>query len=128
MRVRLSFLVALLVTPALFGDCGTPEHPCRPQGYEAFFYSDAGKTDLIGYAYSGCPNPCSCGWDSGYSWGATSSEYSTWNCFECDGCGSFCGGCPMNARTDGRSAPSPLLQDLPRVVKRASVANRCILP
>lgn len=112
MRIRFLLVtaVALLVASIAQGQpCGQPPyHPCEPWGQEVFYYSDAAKTNLVGYEYSGCPQMCTCEWVDSTWWGSFDSPYYTQYCFECTSC---CYTCLTSdpSRQKKRRAPRILL-------------------
>ena len=134
LRIRIALLaaVAILVTAGAYAQpCGQPPYDiCAPWGQEVYYYSDAAKTNLVGYEYSGCPDICSCEWDQAYSWGNLGAPYFTQYCFQCNGCGQFCVGdiCPMSNAPVLKKFPGEPPRPFPRISKPVIGAQRCLLP
>lgn len=109
MRIRFMLVtaVALFVASIAQGQpCGQPPyHPCEPWGQEVFYYSDAEKTILEGYEYSGCPAMCTCEWVNSTWWGRFDSPYYTQYCFECPSCCWTCLSDPSVQMQKKRPAP-----------------------
>lgn len=90
--MRNALLLALLVlaAPAALAQCiEGPYNNCTPHRTTIWFYSDAAKTNQIGFYDSGCPDPATCTPVGYQHWGQSSNYYNV----SCEYCAQGCDGC-----------------------------------